>query len=118
MLRSWGAGIDGHVDLIREAAGRQVPIVELRTGETVHSGHSAELLGEESIADGIMDVVVGLINFSSDLSVLVLPVQMLYLLHNVRPFNILPELRQAATSIAVFGNSGGLKDGTQYRWTP
>ena len=79
--------------------------MELRTGKTVHSGHLAGLLGGENIADAIMDVVGGLVNASRDHSVLVLPAQLLYLLQLGRPFNILPELRQAATSIAVFGNS-------------
>ena len=83
-----------------------MPIVELRTGETVRSGHLAGLLGGESIADAIIDVVVGLVNASRDHSVLVLSAQLLYLLQLGRPFNILPELRHAATSIAVFGNSG------------
>ena len=83
----------------------QVLIIELRTGETEHTGHLAGLLGGESIADAIMDVVGGLINASRDHSVLVLPTQMLYLLHAGRPFNILPELRHAATNIAVFGNT-------------
>ena len=49
-----------------------------------------------------MDVVGGLINASRDHSVLVLPAQMLYLLHNGWPFNILPELRDEATTIVVF----------------
>ena len=106
ILRSWRVGIDGHADQIREVAGRQVPIVELRTGETVHSGHLAGLLGGESIVDGIMDVVGGLVNAFSDHAVLVLPAQMLYLLHSGRSFNILPELRHAATTISVFGNTG------------
>ena len=84
----------------------QVPIVKLRTGESVHSGHLSGLLGGKSIADGIMGVVGGLINASSDHSVLMLPAQMLYLLHNGRPFNILPELHAAATASAVFGSTG------------
>ena len=83
-----------------------MPIVELRTGETVHTGHLAGLLGGENIADAVIDVIGGLLNEARGHSVLVLPAQMLYLLQQGRPFNILPELRNAATSIAVFGNSG------------
>ena len=77
-LRAWGVGIDDHADLIRAAAVGNVPIVELRTGETVHSGHLVGLLGGENIADAIMDVIGGLVNASRDHSVLVLPSQLLY----------------------------------------
>ena len=92
-LRSWQLAIDDHAEAVNDAARLKVPIVELRTGEAVHSWHGKTVFG-------------GLINAFIDHSVLVLPAQMLYLLHNGRMINILPELRDATTTIAVFGNMG------------
>ena len=72
----------------------------------VHTGHITGLLGGDFLADVILDLVGGLINALPDHSTLVLPAQTISLLAAERPMTILPALRDAASSIAVFGNMG------------
>ena len=54
ILRSWQNDIDDHCAAILSTASLQVPIVELRTGKAVQSGHLAGLLGYQNIAYAIM----------------------------------------------------------------
>ena len=53
-----------------------------------------------------MDVIAALINALPDHATLVLPAQAIRLLEAGRPMTLLPALRNAATSMAVFGNRG------------
>ena len=56
----------------------------------------------ENIADAVIDVIGGLLNEARGHSVLVLLAQMLYLLQQGRPFNILPELRNAVSHWTLY----------------
>ena len=105
-LDNWNTQIGDYGQFIRRTAALNRPIVTLRTGSTVHTGHLAGLLGGRYIDSTILDTVGALINASADHSTLVLPAQTIQLVEAGRPMTIAPALHEAATSIAVFGNRG------------